>query len=44
VVTYELPFGAAMRKPMVIFASVMAVVVAAWAIGTVELKFSSTKK
>ncbi len=43
VVTYELPLLASLRKPLVIFASALAVFVAAWIIGGVELKFSSKK-
>ncbi len=43
VVTYEVPFIASLRKPLVVFASTLAVFVAAWVIGGVELKFSSKK-
>lgn len=43
VVSYDVPFLARVRKPAVIFASAVSVFVAAWVIGGVELKFSSSK-
>jgi len=43
IVSYDYPFMASLRKPLVVFSSMMAVFVAAWIIGGVELKFSSKK-
>ena len=43
VVTYDYPFVASFRKPIIVFSSLMAVFVAAWMIGNVELKFSTKK-
>ena len=40
IVTYDYPLSAAIRKPLVIFGSVIAVFAAAWALGNVELNFS----
>lgn len=37
VVTYEYPFVAGLRKPLVIAASIAAVFVAAWAIGSLDV-------
>ncbi|KAM7192266.1 dolichyl-diphosphooligosaccharide--protein glycosyltransferase subunit 1 [Rhypophila sp. PSN 637] len=42
VVSYDLPLSATLRKPMIIFSSVLAVFVSAWLIGNVELKFTSS--
>lgn len=42
-VSYEYPFIASLRKPFIVFASMMGVFVAAWIIGGVEVKFSSKK-
>lgn len=42
VVTYDYPLSAALRKPLIIFSSLMAVFVSAWLIGNVELKFTSS--
>lgn len=44
VVSYDLPLSAILRKPLIIFSSVLAVFVSAWVIGNVELKFTSSKK
>ncbi len=43
VVSYDYPFMASVRKPMVIFGSVLAVFASAWFIGNFEMKFSSKK-
>ena len=43
VVTYDYPFLASLRKPIIVFSSTIAVFVAAWLVGSVELKFSSKK-
>jgi len=43
VVTYDYPFVASLRKPIVVFSSAMAVFVAVWLVGSVELKFSARK-
>ena len=37
IVTYEYPFLAGLRKPFVIFVSVYALFVAAWAIGSLDV-------
>ncbi|KAM7219283.1 dolichyl-diphosphooligosaccharide--protein glycosyltransferase subunit 1 [Rhypophila decipiens] len=42
VVSYDLPLSATLRKPLIIFSSVLAVFVSAWLIGNVELKFTSS--
>jgi len=44
VVSYDYPLLAILRKPLVIFGSVMAVFVGAWVLGNVEMKFSSPKR
>ncbi|KAK4240783.1 Dolichyl-diphosphooligosaccharide--protein glycosyltransferase subunit 1 [Achaetomium macrosporum] len=44
VVTYDYPLVAMLRKPLIVFASVFAVLVGAWVVGNVELKFDSRKK
>ncbi|KAK0618043.1 Ribophorin I [Bombardia bombarda] len=41
VVTYDYPLSATLRKPLIVFASMMALFVSAWALGSVDLKFSS---
>ncbi|AEO66148.1 6e298de7-8468-40b0-85eb-e56f8821c667 [Thermothielavioides terrestris] len=44
VVAYDYPLLASLRKPLVVFASAVAVFVVAWIVGNVELKFDSPKK
>lgn len=44
IVTYDVPFLASIRKPLVVFGSVLAAFVAAYVIGGVELKFASKSK
>lgn len=41
IVSYDVPFMASIRKPMVVFGSMLATFVAAYVIGGVELKFAS---
>jgi oligosaccharyltransferase complex subunit alpha (ribophorin I) len=41
IISYETPLMASLRKPVVIFASMVAVFVAAWAVGKVETGFST---
>jgi len=43
VVTYDYSFFASLRKPFIVFASMVGVFVATWLIGGVEMKFSSKK-
>ena len=43
VVTYDYSLLASIRKPIIVFSSLMSVFVAAWLIGSVELKFSAKK-
>lgn len=43
IVSYDYTFVASLRKPLVVFASVMSVFVAAWIVGGMEVKFSSKK-
>lgn len=40
IVSYDVPFFASIRKPLVVFGSMLATFVAAYVIGGVELKFS----
>jgi oligosaccharyltransferase complex subunit alpha (ribophorin I) len=35
---------AALRKPLIVFGSAMALFVGAWVVGNLELKFDATKK
>ncbi|KAK4157853.1 Ribophorin I [Chaetomidium leptoderma] len=44
VITYDYPLMAALRKPLIVFGSAVAVFVAAWAVGNLELKFDARKK
>ncbi|KAK3996430.1 Dolichyl-diphosphooligosaccharide--protein glycosyltransferase subunit 1 [Cladorrhinum sp. PSN332] len=44
VVSYEVPLLASLRKPLVIFGSSVAFFVSIWALGTLDLKFASSKK
>ncbi|KAK3310681.1 Ribophorin I [Chaetomium strumarium] len=44
VVTYEYPIMAMLRKPLIVFGSVFAVLVGAWVVGNLELKFDARKK
>ncbi|KAL2141855.1 hypothetical protein VTI28DRAFT_1891 [Corynascus sepedonium] len=44
VVTYDYPFASALRKPLIVFGSAMAVFVGAWVLGHVELKFDTKRK
>lgn len=39
IITYDYSFASSVRKPVMIFASFIAVVLAAWAVGQVDLKF-----
>lgn len=41
IVSYDVPFLISLRKPLVIFGSMLATFVAAYVIGGVELKFAS---
>lgn len=40
IVSYDVPFLVSIRKPLVVFGSMLATFVAAYVIGGVELKFS----
>jgi oligosaccharyltransferase complex subunit alpha (ribophorin I) len=40
IVSYDYSLAASLRKPLIVFGSVLSVFVAAWVIGGVELKFS----
>ena len=42
IVSYDVPFLLSIRKPLVVFGSMLATFVAAYIIGGVELKFSGT--
>jgi oligosaccharyltransferase complex subunit alpha (ribophorin I) len=44
VVTYEYPLTAMLRKPLIVFGSVFAMLVGAWAVGHLDLKFDARKK
>jgi oligosaccharyltransferase complex subunit alpha (ribophorin I) len=41
VVSYDYPLLASLRKPLVVFGTAMAVFVAAWVLGNIDMKFSS---
>lgn len=41
IVSYDVPFLISLRKPLVVFGSMLATFVAAYVIGGVELKFAS---
>ncbi|RFU77929.1 oligosaccharyltransferase alpha subunit [Trichoderma arundinaceum] len=41
IISYETPLSGTLRKPVVVFASMLAVYAAAWAVGKVEVGFSS---
>lgn len=41
IVSYDVPFPVSLRKPLVVFGSMVATFVAAYVIGGVELKFAS---
>jgi oligosaccharyltransferase complex subunit alpha (ribophorin I) len=43
IVTYDYPFLAGLRKPLVIFATVSALFIAAWAIGSLDVGISGAK-
>jgi oligosaccharyltransferase complex subunit alpha (ribophorin I) len=43
IVTYEYPLLAGLRKPMMIFASVTALFIAAWAIGSLDVRITGRK-
>ncbi|CAM1506941.1 Fc.00g065820.m01.CDS01 [Cosmosporella sp. VM-42] len=43
IISYEVPLLATLRKPFIIFASVLAVYVTAWAVGKVKVGFSPEK-
>lgn len=44
IVTYDYPFLAAFRKPLVIFAGFASLFVAAWAIGNLDVSITGKKK
>lgn len=44
IVSYDVPFVASIRKPMVVFGSMLATFIAAYVIGGVELKFASKSR
>lgn len=44
VITYDYPLAAALRKPLIVFGSAVAVFVSAWLVGHLELKFDARKK
>ena len=43
IISYDTAFLAPLRKPLLVFASMMAVYFAAWAVGKVEVSFSPKK-
>lgn len=43
VVSYDYPFMASLRKPLIVFTSMVGVFVAAWLIGGLDMKFASKK-
>ena len=40
IVSYEYPFAAGLRKPLVVFVCMLGLFVTAWVVGGVEVKFS----
>ncbi|KAL2016536.1 hypothetical protein VTK56DRAFT_3430 [Thermocarpiscus australiensis] len=44
IVSYDYPLMASLRKPLIVFGSMIAVFMGAWVVGNVELKFDSAKK
>lgn len=44
VITYDYPLAASLRKPLIVFASAIAVFVGAWVVGNLELKFDAKRK
>jgi oligosaccharyltransferase complex subunit alpha (ribophorin I) len=43
IVTYDYPFAAGLRKPLVIFGSVLSLFVAAWVVGSVDVGIRGKK-
>lgn len=43
IVTYDYPFMAILRKPLVIFASFMSLFAATWAIGSLDIRIRAKK-
>ena len=43
VVTYEYPFSARLRKPLTIFAGVLAVFAVSWVVGSLDVRIGSRK-
>ena len=43
IVSYDYPLVASLRKPFIVFTSMLGVFVAAWILGGVEMKFSTKK-
>lgn len=43
IVSYDYSLSASLRKPLIVFVSMVGLFVAAWVIGGVEVKFSSKK-
>ena len=43
IVTYDYPLSASLRKPLVVFLSMIGVFVAGWVIGGIEIGFSRKK-
>lgn len=41
IISYDTPLAGTLRKPVVVFASMLAVYAAAWAVGKVQVGFSS---
>lgn len=43
IVTYDYPFMAMLRKPLVIFGSVLALFAAAWGVGSLDMRIGAKK-
>jgi oligosaccharyltransferase complex subunit alpha (ribophorin I) len=43
IVTYDYPFAAGLRKPIVIFVSMFSLFVAAWAVGSLDVAIRGRK-
>jgi oligosaccharyltransferase complex subunit alpha (ribophorin I) len=43
IISYDVPMSGTIRKPLIVFISVMAVFVTTWALGTLQVEFKQKK-
>lgn len=43
IISYDAPLSSALRKPLIVFASAMAVFVTTWALGQLQVEFKQKK-